>query len=189
VHHRRRARRGNPGYRRVHHRRRNPGLGNLTGIVTNAAFVIVGALGSKLGAQLILGANNTGWMGYAGNEAVGVGLWFFTEHVMKNKEASSGVIAGTVVEIILRIINDMTPFGQYVSGLGMGDYQAQSFVTPQVLVDPYNSAQIQIPNGWAPTTVVAPAAGGGTGLSPAAASGMGAMYGPAYDNFSTSYGY
>lgn len=168
---------------RHHRRRRNAGgMGSLTGIVTNAVFVLVGALGSKLGAQLILGSNNTSWVGYAGNAAVGVGLWFLTEHVMKNKEASSGVIAGTVVEIILRIINDMTPFGTYVSGLGMGDYQMQSFVTPQVLVDPYNSAKIAIPPGWAPTTVIAPpanasAAGGGTG--------MGSMYGNSYDAYST----
>lgn len=186
-HRRRAARRSNPGYRR--HRRRNPsGMGSITGIVTNAVFVLVGALGSKLGAQLVLGSNNTGWVGYAGNAAIGVGLWFLTEHVMKNKEASSGVIAGTVVEIILRIINDMTPFGSYVSGLGMGDYQMQSFVTPQVLVDPYNSAAIQIPPGWAPTTVVAPSTGGGTGLTPAAASGMGSMYGDQYNAYST-YGY
>ena len=83
---------------------------------------------------------------------------------MKNKEASSGVIAGTAVEIILRIINDMTPFGSYTCrGLGMGDYQMQSFVTPQVLVDPYNSATIAIPPGWAPTTVVAAAAGNASG--------------------------
>jgi hypothetical protein len=173
---RRRAnRRRNPSYmiRRVNRRRRNPGgMGSLTGIVTNAVFVIVGALGSKLGAQLILGSNNVGWVGYLGNAAVGLGLWFLTEHVMKNKEASSGVIAGTVVEVLLRIINDMTPFGQYVSGLGMGDYQMQSFVTPQVLVDPYNNAQIQLPNGWAPQTIVqAPAA---------PASGMGYMYGDTY---------
>jgi hypothetical protein len=178
----RRRRRSNPAYRV--RRRRNPGgMGSLTGIITNAVFVLVGALGSKLGAQLILGSNNTSWVGYAGNAAVGVGLWFLTEHVMKNKEASSGVIAGTVVEIILRIINDMTPFGSYVSGLGMGDYQMQSFVTPQVLVDPYNSAAIQIPPGWAPQ-IMAPAA-------PAAAaggSGMGSMYGDAYNAYST-YGY
>lgn len=167
-------------------RRRNPGrMGSLTGIVTNAVFVLVGALGSKLGAQLILGSNNTSWVGYAGNAAVGVGLWFLTEHVMKNKEASAGVIAGTVVEIILRIINDMTPFGSYVSGLGMGDYQMQSFVTPQVLVDPYNSAKIQIPNGWAPTTVVAAPANASGGMVP---SGMGSMYGNTYDNASV-YGY
>jgi hypothetical protein len=184
--HRRRSMRRNPAYRI--RRRRNPGgMGSLTGIITNAVFVLVGALGSKLGAQLILGSNNTSWVGYAANAAVGVGLWFLTEHVMKNKEASSGVIAGTFVEIILRIINDMTPFGQYVSGLGMGDYQMQSFVTPQVLVDPYNSAQIAIPPGWAPTTVVAAPAGNSSGgMVPS--SGMGAMYGNAYDNFST-YGY
>jgi hypothetical protein len=161
-------------------------MGSITGILTNAVFVLVGALGSKLGAQLILGQSNTGWFGYAGNAAVGIGLWFLTEHVMKNKEAASGVIAGTMVEIILRIINDMTPFGSYTAQLGMGDYQMQSFVTPQVLVDPYNSAQIAIPPGWAPTTVVAPAAGSSGGMVPA--SGMGAMYGNAYDNYST-YGY
>jgi hypothetical protein len=187
-HHRRRL---NPPMRMMkmnRRRRRNPsGMGSLTGIVTNAVFVLVGALGSKLGAQLILGSNNTSWVGYAGNAAVGVGLWFLTEHVMKNKEASSGVIAGTVVEIILRIINDMTPFGQYTSSLGMGDYQMQSFVTPQVLVDPYNSAQIAIPPGWAPTTVVAPpAAAASGGMVPS--SGMGSNYGNAYDNFSV-YGY
>jgi hypothetical protein len=178
---RHRRRRSNPAYRV--RRRRNPGgMGSLTGIITNAVFVLVGALGSKLGAQLILGSNNTSWVGYAGNAAVGVGLWFLTEHVMKNKEASSGVIAGTVVEIILRIINDMTPFGSYVSGLGMGDYQMQSFVTPQVLVDPYNSAAIQIPPGWAPQLPPpAPAA-------PAGGSGMGSMYGDQYNAYST-YGY
>src|ERR1700722_4580135 len=114
VRHRRRSgrRRSNPAYRI--RRRRNPGgMGSLPGMLTTPVFVVGGALGSKLGAQLILGSNNTSWVGYAGNAAVGVGLWFLTEHVMKNKEASSGVIAGTVVEIILRIINDMTPFGSY----------------------------------------------------------------------------
>ena len=180
---RRHRRRSNPAYRV--RRRRNPGgMGSLTGIITNAVFVLVGALGSKLGAQLILGSNNTSWVGYAGNAAVGVGLWFLTEHVMKNKEASSGVIAGTVVEIILRIINDMTPFGSYVSGLGMGDYQMQSFVTPQVLVDPYNSAALQIPPGWAPQIVAPPAAPAASG----GGSGMGSMYGDQYNAYST-YGY
>jgi hypothetical protein len=187
THHRRsNRRRHNPRYRmnRRHHRR-NPGMGQFGGYLTNAAFVLVGALGSKLGAQLILGANNTGWIGYGMNAIVGAGLWFITERVMKNKEAASGVIAGTLVEIILRIINDMTPFGSYVSGLGMGDYMMQSFVTPQVLVDPYNNAQIQIPNGWAPTTVVAPAHAAAAAAAPA---GMGDMYGDTYSGAGT-YGY
>jgi hypothetical protein len=148
THHRRRRHRTNPGVRR-HHRRRNPGaLGDIGPMFTNAVFVIVGALGSKLGAQAFLGTNNVGLVGYAGNAAVGGVLWFLAEKVMHNRAAANGIIAGTLVQILLRVINDYTPFGSYVANLGMGDYQAQSFVTPQVLVDPWRSAQIQIPSGW-----------------------------------------
>jgi hypothetical protein len=160
--------------------RRNPGGESLTNIVTNAIFVIAGALGSKLLTQMVLGANNVGLIGYAGNAIVGGLMWFATEKIMHNKTASNGVIAGTAVQIILRLINDYTPFGQYVSQLGMGDYQAQSFVTPQVLVDPYNSAQIRIPGAWmppppppAPATTVS----GATAKAGIAASGMGDLYG------------
>ncbi len=126
-------------------------------LVTNAVFVILGALGSKLGAQAILGQKNTGLLGYGANAGVGAGLWFLTEKIMKNRAASSGIIAGTIVQILLRAINDYTPFGQYVASLGMGDYQMQSFVTPQVLVDPTNSAEIAIPDGWAPRMLPPPA--------------------------------
>jgi hypothetical protein len=183
----------NPGHMKPHRRRHNPGmLGGVGPVVTNALFVIVGALGSKLGAQMVLGTNNVGVMGYAGNAGAGAVLWFLAEKVMKNRNASSGIIAGTAVQIILRLINDYTPFGQYVSQLGMGDYQMQSFVTPQVLVDPWRSADIQIPPGWGgapppalpagnpggvipantPMPSVKPAGGGG-----AAAPGMGGLYG------------
>lgn len=167
-------------------------MGQFGGYITNAVFVIVGALGSKLGAQLVLGSNNVGWVGYGMNAIVGAGLWFVTAHIMKNKEASSGVVAGTLVEIILRIINDMTPFGSYVSGLGMGDYQMQSFVTPQVLVDPWNSAALQIPPGWGGAAMLPPASGSMGAPTAATAvaasnpgSGMGAMYGNSYDSFSS----
>jgi hypothetical protein len=197
--------RGNPGkmffkQNKGHKKRKNPSEGSsgLAGMVTNAVFVIVGALGSKLGAQMVLGSNNTGLIGYAGNAAIGAAMWLLTEHVMKNRQASSGVIAGTLVQIILRAINDFTPFGSYVSGLGFGDYQMQSFVTPQVLVDPWNSAQILIPNGWgAPTPVPLPAAAASAaalppghpaaaatvpGGSASSTSGMSGMYGATYGN-------
>lgn len=155
---------------------------------TNAVFVIVGALGSKLGAQAILGTNNVGVVGYAGNAAIGAVGWFLAEKVMKNRTAANGIIAGTLVQIILRVINDYTPFGSYVANLGMGDYQMQSFVTPQVLVNPMNNATIQIPSGWggggappmsatagprqtARAAIAAPAAASGT------SSGMSGLYG------------
>jgi hypothetical protein len=182
----------NPGHMKHYRRRRNPGmLGGVGPVVTNALFVIVGALGSKLGAQMVLGSNNVGVMGYAGNAGAGAVLWFLAEKVMKNRNASVGIIAGTAVQIILRLINDYTPFGQYVSQLGMGDYQMQSFVTPQVLVDPWRSAEIAIPPGWGgqgalpsgnpggviPANTPMPSvksAGGGGG---AAGPGVGGLYG------------
>jgi len=131
--------------------RRNAGMfGGIGGILTNAVFVIAGALGSKLLTQMVLGTNNTGMIGYAGNAVAGFGLWFLAAKVLKNAEGAKGIISGTAVQLVLRLINDYTPFGQYVSQLGMGDYQAQAFVTPQVLVDPYNSARIKIPGAWLP---------------------------------------
>ena len=54
--------------------RRNAGTFSGSGIgsiVTNAVFVIAGALGSKLLTQMVLGANNVGLIGYAGNAIVG----------------------------------------------------------------------------------------------------------------------
>jgi len=176
---------GHAKHTKKHYRRNTGTMGGMAPLVTNAAFVIIGALGSKLGAQAVLGTKNTGLLGYATNAAVGGALWFLTEKVMKNRAASTGVISGTIVQILLRIINDYTPFGQYVAQLGMGDYQMQSFVTPQVLVDPWRSAEIAIPPGWAPR--MAPAAlpagngaGGGNTMPnavPAGASGMSGLYG------------
>ncbi len=167
-------RRRNTGmvHHRRHHYRRNPGTGSIGEIITTSTFVLVGALGSKLGAQLVLGTNNTGVVGYAGNLAVGGALWFLADKVMKNKTAASGVIAGTVAQLILRLINDYTPFGSYVSQLGMGDYQMQSFVTPQILVNPMGNADISIPAGWAPT-IAAPA----PAPAKSASGGMGSLYG------------
>jgi hypothetical protein len=152
--HRRRPRR-NPGRR---HYRRNPGMGQLGGIAINAVFTVAGAVGSRLLTQMVLGTNNAGPIGYAGNAVAGGILWFLAEKVMKNRAAAHGIIAGTAVGIVLRLINDYTPFGQYLAAQGFGDYQMQSFVTPQVLVDPFNSAEIQIPAGY--RALQAPAASG-----------------------------
>jgi hypothetical protein len=177
----RRRRRKNPGVRRHHrHFRRNPGMGGIGPDITNAIFVIVGALGSKLGAQAVLGANNVGVVGYAGNAAVGAILWFLTEKVMKNRDAAKGVIAGTLVQIILRVINDYTPLGSLVSQLGLGDYQAQAFVTPQVLANPMQNATIAIPAGWgAAPPMPSATAGSGQMMSKSGSpgTGMSGLYG------------
>lgn len=159
------------GHRRVS---RNPFGGGWSQEITNGLFVIAGAVGSKLGAQMILGSNNMGVMGYAGNLAVGGALALGTKAVLKNGKAAAAIFSGAVVEVILRIISDYTPFGSYVSGLGMGDYFASNWVQPQRYVDALNSAQVQIPQGWAPTTVIASAA---PPAAMAAGMGDGSLYG------------
>lgn len=167
THHRRMRRRHNTG---------GAGLGNIGALVTNAVFVIAGALGSKLLTQMVLQTNNTGFMGYAGNAIAGFGLWLLASKVLKNNSAAAGVAAGTAVQVVLRLINDYTPFGQYISQLGMGDYQAQAFVTPQLLVDPFNSARIRIPGAWQQPAAL-PAPSPQTPSSAAAAAGVGSYGG------------
>lgn len=142
--------------RRIHHR--NPFGGGWGSEITNALFVIAGAVGAKLGTQWVLGASNTGVMGYGGNLAVGGVLALGYKALTKNTKAAAAIFSGAVVEVILRIISDYTPFGSYVSGLGMGDYFASNWVTPQRYTDALNSANVQIPAGWAPTTVIQSAA-------------------------------
>jgi hypothetical protein len=140
------------------------GIGSVGGLVTTGTFAIVGALGSKLGAQLVLGSSNTGPIGYLANAGVGAGMWFLADKVMKNRSMGHGILIGTVIQIILRVVNDYTPFGTYVQNLGMGDYQVQSYVQPQILIDPVNSAAISIPNGWGAPAITAPAMPAGHGM-------------------------
>lgn len=149
-HRRRRTVRHNTGHRR-RSTRGNPGMASIGPLITTSAFALAGAAASKIIPQMVLGASNTSWVGYAANALTGFLLYLAAEKVLKNHTAATGVAIGTAVMIMDRMINDMTPFGSYLSGAGFGDYQAQAFVTPQVLVDPYNSAQIRIPGPWQPT--------------------------------------
>lgn len=168
--------RRNPAHRMrtrpVHHYRRhhNP-MGTGWGAqITSALYIIAGAVGSKLGAQAVLGTKNTGFLGYGTNLAVGGVLAWIAKGVLKNAQAAREVFAGSVVQVVLRLIADYTPFGQYTSQLGMGDYLVSNWVAPQRYTDALHSAQVQIPAGWAPTTVIQSAA------PPVASGGMGGLY-------------
>lgn len=129
--------------------------GAFGGDVLEVLYMIGGGVGSKLGAQMVLGSNNTGVVGYAANLAVGAVLAYGAKSVMRNAKAARDIFKGAILQVVLRAITDYTPFGSYTSQLGMGDYMASNWVTPQRYVDGLNSAQVQIPSGWAPTTVVA----------------------------------
>lgn len=143
---RRRRARTNPT--RGRRARRNPSGGSSAGVssfVTQGLWLIGGAVGSKLITQAVLGSSNAGFMGYGGNIAAGFILGTAVKMFTKNKAAGNAVILGGVVQTLLRVLIDKTPFGSRVQNLGMGDYMAQNFLTPQRVVDGLNSAQLAPP--------------------------------------------
>jgi hypothetical protein len=154
-------------------KRRNSAMrsgGGIAGTLVSAVVVIASAVASKVGAQMVLQGKNTGLMGYAGNLAAGAALYFAAKAAKAPDHVLSSIAGGTAVQIVLRGINDYTPLGEYVKDLGMGDYQIQSFVTPQILKSPNDSAEMSVPQGWGRGEVVMLP-------PPAPAAGMGSIYG------------
>lgn len=147
--------------------KRNPprrGFG-MAGLASSALFVIVGAVGSRLGTQALLGQRNAGIMGYLGNAGTGVGLSMLARWLMKTREASNAILLGTAVGIVLRVIADYTPLGEYARAAGLGDYQVSNWVTPQRYTNALDSSEVEIPAGWAPQIIAPANAGASAGLS------------------------
>jgi hypothetical protein len=143
----------NSGHRR-RNTRRNPSMADITDLMTTAVFTIAGAVGTQQLTQMVLTTSNTGIMGYGGNLVAAFLLSWAVKAFMKNDKAAAAVLSGGMVEIVLRLIADYTPFGQYTANLGMGDYLSgvgnytkQNFLTPQRLVNGLKSAQLQTYNG------------------------------------------
>lgn len=145
----RRATRKNTGHRR-RGTRRNPGMADLAGLASQAIFTIAGAVGSKYLTQAVLQSSNTGAMGYFGNLVSAFALSWGASMFPPLKAHAKTILAGGIVQLVLRLINDYTPFGQYTANLGMGDYQCaglgvytkQNAPLPYRMVDGLNSAQI-----------------------------------------------
>lgn len=114
-----------------------------------------GFFGSKILTQMVMQSNNTGPVGYLGNAIATAGLAIVTAMFPPTKKLTTMVLAGGAIQIIARIVSDNTSVGQVLSSSGMGDYQMQNFVTPQRLVDPLGSAQIEIPTGWGSAAPIA----------------------------------
>jgi hypothetical protein len=151
-------------------KRRHSSLSNPGQVVEYAkagAAVVGGAVGSKLATQAVLGASNTSWMGYGGN-LVATGLLGWGSHLaFKNKLITQMVIAGGIAQVIVRMIGDFTPYGQYLSGAGVGDYQASAFLTPQrMMPNAMQSAALERPS-WSltpPPVVAVTHSTGGAGV-------------------------
>lgn len=176
---RRRVRmRGNPR-RRYGRARRNPGGMSVSDLLMSGIFATAGAVGSKLLTQAVLGSNNTGVIGYAGNAAAGIALGLAAGMTAATRKHAAMVYVGTIVGLVIRVISDYTSYGSALALSGMGDYQVANFVTPQRYVDGLHTSEIQVPNGWGGGTAVIPISSAGVPAShaaSAAAAGLSGMY-------------
>ena len=183
-----RRRRRNPVYamRRINRgRRRNPmSLGGVTsGTIGKALGVIGGAIGSKYLTQLALGGNNTGLMGYGGNLVASIALGWGAGKITKSKDFGTMVMVGGLAALVLRVISDNTPLGQYVNlslsgagkggDTGLGIIQDSSFPVPQVAM-PGSMTSFITPRN---TRNAISAAAAQTASMKSAGSGMGRMQG------------
>lgn len=147
------ARRGGSKKKMMFHsrraRRHNPaGLGSPMDWLTGGAGVLTGVVGTRALPQLVLGANNTGFVGYFANAVSAAGLGLLSHVVFpRNRVLTPAVVAGGFAALIARIIGDYTTYGQYLSLTGVGDYMVSNAVAPQRLVNP-GSAMVEVPNGW-----------------------------------------
>jgi len=152
-HHRHNPRRRHYMHHRRHNRRRNAAGSQAMGLRQGVMFAVgagVGFFGSKALTQVVMGSSNTGMPGYLGNALVTAGL-AVAAHMFRGvlgRSAGIAVASGGLLQLVARVVSDNTPLGAQLQNLGLGDYQMQNFVTPQRLVDPLNSAQIEIPAGW-----------------------------------------
>lgn len=141
-------------------KKRNPAGFSFGQLIETGIFATVGAVGSKLLTQVVLGSSNTGIMGYLGNVVAGTAIGLAADKVLKNRQAAFAVYVGTAIQIVLRAISDFTPYGSYAALSGVGDYQVSNFVTPQRYVDALHGAMVQVPNGWGAPAPVAIASSG-----------------------------
>ena len=120
-------------------------MGGVTNLIVSAAYAIGGAVGSKYLTQMVLGASNTGYVGYAANLAAafvgGKVVGMFTH----NKSAENAVILGGVIMTLIRFLSDQTPLGATLQSAGLGDYEASTWLSPARYVNAAASAQVDIP--------------------------------------------
>lgn len=127
---------------------RNPGGVSMSDLLMEGVFATAGAVGSKLLTQAVLGSNNTGFMGYAGNAVAGVAIGLAAGMTNATRKYAKDIYIGTAVAIIIRVISDYTSYGSALALSGVGDYQVQNFAVPQRLANGLYSSEIAMPAGW-----------------------------------------
>lgn len=176
AHNPRRRRRNRRYTRHMHRPRPNPGMSGITQLFIDAGWTAVGGVGSRTLTQFALGSSNTGIMGYGANLLSGLLISWGVRSFLKNGPAGNYVIIGTLLGIIFRAVQDFTPFGQYASLSGLGDFMATTFWQPRGFVNSGKSGATW-QDGQVRQIAQAAAASAAATSVPAARKGMGNFYG------------
>ena len=167
AHRKTNAGRSRKSMKKLSHRRRrsNPAGFAMRDILWLGAGAVVAPPVTGGVTQMILGAGNTGPMGYAVNLAA-TGLLAYVAHMfVKNKAFAAGILAGGVGSVIRRVISDYTPYGSFLSSSGVGDYMIQNSAVMQRLPDALSSAQVENPGGPCAQAAPVPISSAGAGMS------------------------
>lgn len=153
--------------RRGKGKRHNPSRGGNSNLLVNSIAGAAGAVGSRVLPQLFLRTENKGPLGYLANAGAGLGLAWATRKFF-SRSAASYVLVGSGIALVLRILQDVTPWGQKLSLLGdtgMGALLPTSFLDPALYV-PGRGAERVIPAAFRPpVTAAAPAPMGRMGVA------------------------
>lgn len=127
-------------------RRSNPGVAGFSAneLIKLAGGAAVGVVGSKYLAQLALGGNNTGPMGYAGQSIATLALaWAANKFGLGGKDVATGIVAGGIGAVALSIFNDYVGTSGSMSGIGdvgmarfLGDFQNKTIAIPAAFTSP-----------------------------------------------------
>lgn len=162
----RRSRR-NPSIKRSR-RHRNPAIGGFdaTNILKLGGGAAAGSIATRGLTQLALGDNNTGYVGYAANVVTALGLAWAAKKFM-GKEVATGVAAGGIAAVILRIYTEHVSQTSPNLVSGLGDVEFSSNGLGDYL---QNGAQPGVPFGngglWFPPAAALPAASAAATVAP-----------------------
>lgn len=116
---------------RRHSRRRNPGMFSGAGsILKDGFYALLGLVAARQLPQMVLGANNTGWIGYAANLFATLVASMIGAKAI-SAEAGKMIGVGGGVYTVNRVLTDqMSPIGKVLSLSGLGDYTALGDIMP-----------------------------------------------------------
>lgn len=123
----------NPKKRRAHNpathhrkRRHNPGnfLGNGKEIMISAVSGLASAVLTSQIPQLILGTNNTSWMGYGANIATAIAATLMANSFAGKTAGQAAMVGGAVIVLDRFLTEQVSAIGPYITLSGVGDATA-----------------------------------------------------------------